>query len=48
MNWYLRVEKYLTEKGCTFLSTEGGLVFYRDENGKVLGVSEVSITKEIR
>lgn len=39
--------KYLESNGCKYLSTEQGIVFYEDENGKTQGASEYSIVKYV-
>jgi hypothetical protein len=37
--------KYLDSKGCKYLGTEQGIVFYKDKNGETQGASEYSIVR---
>lgn len=43
MNLYQAAKKFLTTEGYVYLGNEGGLLFYKDKNGRVWGSRESAI-----
>lgn len=47
MDFYQTCKKYLENDGYSYLGEDGGLVFFKDVNGKVWGASEEAIVKKM-
>lgn len=47
MNFYQASKKYLEDEGYEYLGKEGGLLFYKDKNGKVWGSRESAVVEHM-
>jgi hypothetical protein len=47
MNWEQRVVRYLKSFGYETLGFEGGLVFYKDLDGRVWGSNESALNRNM-
>jgi hypothetical protein len=48
MSWEGRIKRYLHAFGYQLLGFEGGLIFWKDETGRVWGSREEAVTKSMK